>query len=151
MIRRLDHVGVVVADTSAALGHFRDRLGLEVVSVDEPPETPVRLTYLDLGNAWLQLVEPLDAQHPIAIWLATHGEGLHHICFGVDNVEHALSRLSPGEMPQQLGSGRGRPAGFVAGEPRHGVRIECTAFDRQADVENRLGMLDVTRSGDAEA
>ena len=63
MIRRLDHVAVAVKDSEAALLHFRDRLGLRVAAVDEPPESAVRLTYLDLGNTWLQLVEPLDPAH----------------------------------------------------------------------------------------
>ena len=93
MIRRLDHVAIVVSDTPTALQHFRDRLGLSVVAVDEPPEVPVRLTYLDLGNTWLQLVEPLDPDHPLAAWLALHGEGLHHICFGVDDVEQELAHI----------------------------------------------------------
>ncbi len=142
MIRRLDHVAVAVSDTEAALAHFRDHLGLEVVAVDYPPEVPVRLTYLDLGNAWLQLVEPLDPEYPLAAWLVSHGEGLHHICFGVDDVGSELKRLGPpGDPPPPLGSGRGRPAGFTAGEPPHGVRIECTVFDRQADVAEIAGML----------
>ena len=141
MIRRLDHVAVLVADTELALRHFRDHLGLEVMAVDEPPEIPVRLTYLDLGNAWLQLVEPLDPEHPLAAWLREHGEGLHHICFGVDDVESERLRIGPpGLVPPPLGSGRGRPSGFPAGEPPHGVRIECTLFDRDADVG--AGMLD---------
>jgi methylmalonyl-CoA/ethylmalonyl-CoA epimerase len=142
MIRRLDHVAVVVEDTALALRHFRDRLGLDVVAVDEPREVPVRLTYLDLGNTLLQLVEPLDADHPLAAWLATHGEGLHHVCFGVDDVESELMRLGPQECSvPPLGSGRGRPAGFLAGHPPHGVRIECTLFDRRADVDVMPGML----------
>jgi methylmalonyl-CoA/ethylmalonyl-CoA epimerase len=142
VIRRLDHVAVAVRDTDAALAHFRDQLGLEVVAVDYPPEVPVRLTYLDLGNAWLQLVEPLDTSHALAAWLRTHGEGLHHICFGVDDVESELQRIGPPGAPvPPLGSGRGRPAGFAAGEPQHGVRIECTVFDRRADVEDVPGML----------
>jgi len=106
VIRRLDHVAVAVADTEAALRHFRDRLGLEVVAVDEPPEVPVRLTYLDLGNTWLQLVEPLDPAHPLAQWLEENGDGLHHICFGVDDVECELLRLGPPGVPvPPLGSG----------------------------------------------
>ena len=142
MIRRLDHVAVVVADTERALEHFRDRLGLVVAAVDEPPEVAVRLTYLDLGNAWLQLVEPLDPQHPLASWLADHGEGLHHICFAVDDVVSELTRMGPAGLPvPSLGSGRGRPAGFPAGDPPHGVRIECTVFDRVADVDRTAGML----------
>lgn len=143
MIRRLDHVAIVVAHTERALAYFRDTLGLQVAVVDEPPDVPVRLTYLDLGNAWLQLVEPLDSGHPLAAWLQTNGEGLHHICFGVDDVASELRRIGPpGDDSPALGSGRGRPAGFPAGDPPHGVRIECTLFDRQADVEAVAGMLD---------
>jgi len=130
MIRNLDHIAVAVTDSDQALRHFRDHLGLQVVAVDFPPEVPVKLTYLDLGNTYLQLVEPLDPAHPLAAWIGEHGEGLHHVCFGVDNVEQELCRLSPADEPlQPLGSGRGRPAGFVAGAPRHGVRLECTALD----------------------
>ncbi|MGO9955826.1 MAG: VOC family protein [Solirubrobacteraceae bacterium] len=100
-------------------------------------------SYLDLGNAWLQLVQPLDSGHPLASGLRTHREGLHHICFGVDDVESELQRIGPPGIPvPPLGSGRGRPAGFPAGEPLHGVRIECTVFDRRADVEDVAGMLD---------
>jgi methylmalonyl-CoA/ethylmalonyl-CoA epimerase len=135
MIRRL---GVLDCDRDvieAALLHFRDRLGLQVAAVDEPPEVPVRLTYLDLGNTWLQLVEPLDPAHPLAAWLETNGEGLHHICLGVDDVECELLRIGPPGVPvPPIGSGRGRPAGFPAGEPPHGVRIECTAFDPAQDA-----------------
>lgn len=135
MIRRLDHVAVVVRDTEAALLHFRDRLGLRVTAVDEPPETPVRLTYLDLGNTWLQLVEPLDRAHPLAAWLEANGDGLHHICLGVDDVECELLRLGAPGMPlPPLASGRGRPAGFPAGPAAHGVLIECTTFDPAEDA-----------------
>jgi methylmalonyl-CoA/ethylmalonyl-CoA epimerase len=137
VIRRLDHVAVAVADTDSALVHFRDHLGLRVVAEDCPPEVPVRLTYLDLGNTFLQLVEPLDAGHPLAAWIAEHGDGLHHICLGVDDVEAELVRLGPPGAPLlPMGSGRGRPAGFVAGDPPHGVRIECTTFDHTVDVES---------------
>jgi methylmalonyl-CoA/ethylmalonyl-CoA epimerase len=142
MIRRLDHVAVAVRDTELALLHFRDHLGLEVVAVDEPPEVPVRLTYLDLGNTWLQLVEPIDAAHPLNAWLDEHGDGLHHICFGVDDIRCDLARLGPPDLAvPPLASGRGRPAGFTAGAPPHGVRIECTTFDRAADVDGMPGAL----------
>jgi methylmalonyl-CoA/ethylmalonyl-CoA epimerase len=127
VIRHLDHVGIVVRDTAVALTHFRDRLGLPVVAVDEPPEMPVHLTYLEMGNAYLQLVEPLDSESPIAQWLAEHGEGLHHICFAVDDLLETLEDTRPAGAAQPLlGSGRGHPTAFLAGEPLHGVRIECT-------------------------
>lgn len=141
-IRRLDHVAVVVRDTDAALRHFGDHLGLEVVSTEELETPRVRLTYLDLGNALLQLVEPLDGDSAVAEHLARHGEGLHHIAFGVDDVEGVANQLAPdGAPPARPGSGRGRPSAFVPGDPAHGVRLETTRFDRAADVDAVPGWL----------
>jgi methylmalonyl-CoA/ethylmalonyl-CoA epimerase len=137
VIRRLDHIGIVVRDTAIALTQFRDRLGFPVVAVDQPPEVPVLLTYLDMGNAYLQLVEPLDHESPIAQWLDEHGEGMHHICFGVDDLVATLDELRPpGAGQTAMGSGRGFPAAFVAGEPAHGVRIECTEIHDAARLAN---------------
>ncbi|MBS1883493.1 MAG: VOC family protein, partial [Actinobacteria bacterium] len=85
-IQRLDHVAIAVRDTEAALSYFRDRLGLAVVSSEENAPAQARLTYLDAGNAFIQLVAPLAAGAPIAGHLRRHGEGLHHVCFGVDDV-----------------------------------------------------------------
>lgn len=140
MIRRLDHVAVAVRDTEAALRHFRDRLGLRVIGAEVHAELGLRLTYLDAGNAYVQLVEPLRDATPIGEWLATNGEGLHHICFGVDDVRRDLAVLTS-EIAGPLGSGRGRPAGFLP-ELLAGVRVECTAFDREQDVERMPGWLD---------
>jgi methylmalonyl-CoA/ethylmalonyl-CoA epimerase len=137
-LRRLDHVAIVVADTEKALVYFRDRLGLAVASTDEIGNPPVRLTYLDAGNAFVQLVEPLQDDSEIAQWLAANGEGLHHICFGVDDVPAAVEELA-GRPPATLGSGRGRISAFLPGG-QHGTRIECTEFRRE-DVDGRPGYL----------
>lgn len=143
-IRRLDHVAIVVADTDAALVHFRDRLGLVVAHTEELKQPRVRLTYLDVGNAFIQLVEPLDDESELARVLAANGEGLHHICFAVDDALEAASTLSAdGGFPVR-GTGRGRVSSFVPGPAPHGVRVECTEFDRTADVDAVHGWLETT-------
>ena len=91
LVRRLDHVAIVVRSTAEALRFYEGHLGLHVQSSEEIDAPPVRLTYIDAGNAFLQLVEPLDDTSPIAAWLEQHGEGLHHVCFGVDDVEQAVT------------------------------------------------------------
>jgi methylmalonyl-CoA/ethylmalonyl-CoA epimerase len=141
-IRRLDHVAVVVRSTEDALRFYRDRLGLAVHSSEELGAPNVRLTYLDAGNAFIQLVEPLDARSPLGSWLEENGEGLHHICFGVDDVRSAVAELSDPGTEVVLGSGRGRPSSFVSANGKGaGVRIECTEFRREEDVDAAKGWL----------
>lgn len=142
VLRRLDHVAVLVRDTETALRFYRDRLGLSIASSEEIDSPHVRLTYLDTGNAYLQLVEPLDSDSQLALWLEEHGEGLHHICFGVDDVREAVASLSDDGAPVTLGSGRGRVSSFVSAAGSHGVRVECTEFDRVEDVDAVAGWLD---------
>jgi methylmalonyl-CoA/ethylmalonyl-CoA epimerase len=140
-LRRLDHVAIVVESSDRALEYFSGTLGLEVAA-SEVLETPaVRLVYLDAGNVFLQLIEPLDSSSEIASWLAEHGEGVHHICFAVDRVPEAIEQLS-GEQPASVGTGRGRRSAFLPGPAQHGVLLECTEFDFASDVERTPGWLD---------
>jgi methylmalonyl-CoA/ethylmalonyl-CoA epimerase len=142
VIRRLDHVAIAVRDTDAALLRFGAGYGLSVLSSEVIEHPHVRLTYVDCGNVYLQLVEPLDQLSPIAEFLAANGEGLHHICFAVDDVAAGAAALAPdGSPPQAIGSGRGRPAAFVAGDPPSGVRVEVTQFDRAQDVSRSSGWI----------
>jgi methylmalonyl-CoA/ethylmalonyl-CoA epimerase len=137
-IRRLDHVAIAVADTEVALTYFRDVLGLAVVHSERNEPVGVRLTYLDAGNAFLQLVEPLRDDSPIAAHVREHGDGLHHICFAVDDVERDAHALGDG-AEIRLGSGRGRPAAFVPGPVQHGTPVECTAYEPGDDAVRRVG------------
>jgi methylmalonyl-CoA/ethylmalonyl-CoA epimerase len=147
-IRRLDHIAIAVHDTDVALARFGAGFGLEVIASEEIERPHVRLTYLDCGNAMIQLVEPLDDASPIAEFLAANGEGLHHICFGVDDVPAGARELAAtATPPAAIGSGRGRPSAFVAGEPACGVPIEVTEFRLEEDVHGVAGW--VPRSGES--
>jgi methylmalonyl-CoA/ethylmalonyl-CoA epimerase len=142
MIRRLDHIGVLVRDSETALTWFRDVLGLQVALVDIIDTPPVKLTYLDCGNSFLQLVEPLDPDGPLFALLDRDGEGFHHVCFGVDDPEKAARAMSSdGSSSVTLGSGRGRRSVFAPGPVRYGLRLECTEFDRAVDVDGSRGFL----------
>lgn len=141
-LRRLDHVAIAVRKTDEALEYFSGRLGLRAVASEERPVPHVKLTYLDAGNALIQLIEPLDDDNPIATFLAENGEGLHHICFAVDDVPEAVAGLADAGAPDAtIGGGRGRASAFVPGQPHHGVAVECTEFDLVDDVEQTPGWL----------
>jgi len=142
VIRRLDHVAVLVRDTDQALLWFRDVLGLTVALVDAVDVPPVKLTYLDCGNSYLQLVEPRESTGPLAALLDRNGEGFHHVCFGVDDpVTEAQAMSSDGTTQVTLGSGRGRRSVFAPGPIMHGLRLECTEFNHVMDVARSAGYL----------
>lgn len=135
VFKSLDHIAIVVQDTEEALGFYRDTLGLPVV-VDERIESGgVRLTHLDLGNIHLQLVQPLIPDHPLQAHLKERGEGLHHLCFLVDDVEQTLRTLPKGELaardaPPHDGP-NGRKAAFLDPATTRNVIWELTADSKK--------------------
>lgn len=141
-IRRLDHIAILVGDLDEALRYYADRLGLPLESVETVESYKVRVAYLDAGNVVFQLVQPLDAESPLGKALVERGEGVHHLCFAVDDVQAAARALADADAPEPtLVSGRGRPAAFVPGAVRHGTPIELNEFRRAEDVEARSGWL----------
>ncbi|HSL76417.1 MAG TPA: methylmalonyl-CoA epimerase [Candidatus Limnocylindrales bacterium] len=95
-IRRLGkvhHVAVVVRSIDAAIGLWRDMLGLELEAIMDIPSDKVRIAFLGVGESKVELVEPTDDTTGVARFLASKGEGFHHVCFEVTNLAEALIRL----------------------------------------------------------
>jgi methylmalonyl-CoA/ethylmalonyl-CoA epimerase len=130
MFKRLDHVAIVVADTGAALRLWRDQLSLPVLFTEVVNAGTTQLTHLDLGNAHLQLVQPLTPDHPLHAWLAEHGPGLHHFCLTVADLAAVGESLAErglvlaGTEPHQ-GTQR-RRALFMDVAATGGVMVELT-------------------------
>jgi methylmalonyl-CoA/ethylmalonyl-CoA epimerase len=120
---RLDHVGIAVHDADAAIPYYRDVLGLPLVGDEVAPDPGARLVYFDAGNAFIQLVQPVRDDAPVALWLATHPEGLHHVCFRSDDLRQCERQLNGGAASTIFRAGRGDDAFFVGDEPNN-VKIE---------------------------
>lgn len=131
MFKRLDHIAIVVANTEEALQLYQDTLGFPLLFSEVLDEQGVRLTHLDMGNAHLQLIEPLKDDHPLRDFLHQRGEGLHHLCFYVDNVPHMIQTLPDHGLASRDPFPRrgplGRQAAFIQPETTRGVLIEVTA------------------------
>jgi methylmalonyl-CoA/ethylmalonyl-CoA epimerase len=93
MIEKVHHVGVVVRDVEQAMGFYRDLLGLRVHKLETIEEQGVRAALLTLGDSEIELLEPVVPDTGVARYLERKGEGLHHICFQVDDVERDLEAL----------------------------------------------------------
>ena len=106
MITGLSHVSIVVPDLAAALEKMRATYGLTAGEIKVNDEQGVRMTYIDLGNAKIELMEPSRADSPIAKFLERNPKGgIHHFCLGVDSVEQTTNALTAAGV-QVLGAGK---------------------------------------------
>jgi len=92
----LYHIAIAVRNLDSAEKIFKDSIGLTITHKEEIPEQGVRATMLQppsgKGTA-IELLEALDENSPIAKFLNKRGEGIHHICFYVDDLESKLAEL----------------------------------------------------------
>ncbi len=143
MIKKIDHIAIIVRSIEEALQVYGGALGLELTEITEVPEQAVRVAFLPVGESKIELVEPVttDILRPssvqastglstsggIARFLEKRGEGLHHICLEVEDIEAALRDLAAkgirliDEQPRQGTHGR---VAFLHPKGAHGVLIE---------------------------
>ncbi len=95
VLQNLYHVAVAVNNIEEVEKIYETALGLKVEHREVIEEQGVRTSMLlpEKGGAAIELLEPLDESSPITKFLEKRGEGIHHICFRVDDIESALERL----------------------------------------------------------
>jgi methylmalonyl-CoA epimerase len=87
----LDHIGIAVRSLDAA--KIYEDLGLTVEHTEVVETQRVRTAFLSVGDSNLELLEPTSPDSPIAKFIEKRGEGIHHICFRVDDIEPHLAAL----------------------------------------------------------
>lgn len=131
-IKRIDHVAVVVENLAAALSVYRDALGLVVSKQETMPEQDVKMAFLPSGDSEIELLEPIHPDSGIGRYLARRGEGLHHICLEVDDLQATLAELKArgaqliDETPRRGAYGQ---VAFIHPKGAHGVLIELLQRD----------------------
>ena len=124
----LDHIGIAVGDLRQALAFYRDALGLEVEPSEEVPAQGVRVHFVPVGEATIELIEPTSADSPIARFIEKRGPGVHHVTLRVDDLRDVLARLRErgirliDEQPR-VGA-EGALIAFVHPASTHGVLVE---------------------------
>lgn len=128
MITGFSHVSIVVPSLEAAAARLFKVFGLAIGEVMTNEQQGVRLAYIDLGNARIELMEPSRADTPIAKFLERNpGGGIHHVSLQVDSIDRVAQSLTE-QGVRVLGDGR----------PQHNVHGERMAFVHPKDF---LGAL----------
>jgi len=103
MFSTLCHVSIAVPDLQAAIDTLARRYGLVAGEIRENPQQQVRMTYIDLANAKIELMAPTGPASPIAAFLARNPRGgIHHFSLGTDDVVATAAALH-GDGVQVLG------------------------------------------------
>jgi methylmalonyl-CoA/ethylmalonyl-CoA epimerase len=124
----LDHVAILVSDLDAAIALYRDVYGLELAEVEEVPSEKVRVAIFGHGRGRIELVSPAGPDSPMAKALEKRGEGLHHVCIEVADIEQAMAGLRAKGAPlmdekPRPGAG-GSKVAFVHPKGSRGVLVE---------------------------
>lgn len=127
----LDHVAIAVKDLEQAISFYRDALGLTLSELEEVPEQQVRVAIFGQGAGRLELISPTASQSGVARFLEKRGEGLHHICLEVEDLEAAMASLRERGAPlidraPRPGAG-GAQVAFLHPQGTGGVLLELKA------------------------
>jgi methylmalonyl-CoA epimerase len=126
-IGKIHHVAIIVRDLNTVLELYRDRFGLAVETVMPIPYDRVTIGFLPVGEVKIELVQPDDDTTGAAKFLASKGEGFHHVCFEVPDIQAALDTLAADGLvliDKAARKGAEGPVAFIHPKSCHGVLVE---------------------------
>jgi methylmalonyl-CoA/ethylmalonyl-CoA epimerase len=128
MIKKIEHIGVAVKNIEKSVHIFRDLLGIPLERMYESDAIKTKIAFFPLGDSTIELVEPMDPSSPVAKFIEKRGEGIHHLCLGVENVAEALREFEAkgiellNKEPRKTADGR--VVAFLSPKSTNGVLIE---------------------------
>jgi methylmalonyl-CoA/ethylmalonyl-CoA epimerase len=128
MLTEIDHVAIAVNDLDAAIEYYRAAYGVEVAHREVVERDGVEEALLQVAESYVQLLTPVRDDSTVAKFLATKGEGMHHIGYRVDSCAEALERVKAeggrviDEAPRP--GSRGTTVAFVHPKGALGVLVE---------------------------
>jgi methylmalonyl-CoA/ethylmalonyl-CoA epimerase len=110
----IDHVGIATDDLDDLSELYTELFGAEIAHTET--FDGMNVEFLAVGDAYFELLEPLESTGAIASYLDGNGPGLHHVAVATDDIEAALAGAA--EMGVDL----------IDEEPREGAWGHDVAF-----------------------
>ncbi|MDD2522462.1 MAG: methylmalonyl-CoA epimerase [Anaerolineaceae bacterium] len=126
-ITKINHVAIVVRDIEESLKFWEESLGLSLDHIEVVPSQNSRVAFIPVGDSEVELVQPTSSETGLASYLEKRGEGMHHLCLEVDNIDAKLTELKEkgvrliNETAEVL---PGRKMAFIHPKAGNGVMIE---------------------------
>ncbi|MFZ3070773.1 MAG: methylmalonyl-CoA epimerase [Anaerolineaceae bacterium] len=126
-VKKINHVAIVVKDIDASLEFWEKSFGLKVDHIEDVSSQQAKVAFLPVGDSEIELVQPTTTDSGMAAFLEKKGEGMHHLCFEVEDIEATLAKLKEdgvrliNEHATEL---PGRKMAFIHPKAANGVLIE---------------------------
>jgi methylmalonyl-CoA/ethylmalonyl-CoA epimerase len=132
-ILKVDHIGVAVKNISEAARFYTDILGIKMTGTETVADQKAKVSFLPVDDTNIELLESTEPDGPVAKFIESRGEGIHHIALNVENIEEALEYLkSKGvrliDQKPRIGA-RGIRIAFVHPKETRGVLLELCQED----------------------
>jgi len=127
-ILKIEHLGMACRSAEAAAKFYAEVLGLPVVARETLDDLKLKVVKVQTGESVLELLEPLAGEPVISKFLASRGEGIHHVCLAVEDIREAIRELkakgySPLWDEPKVGAG-GKWVTFLKPKDTFGVLLE---------------------------
>jgi methylmalonyl-CoA/ethylmalonyl-CoA epimerase len=112
----LHHVGVAVTDLDQSIELYQTVFGADLIHRATSEEDGLEAAFMRVGNSEIELLAALRDDSPVGKFVAKRGPGMHHVAYGVHDIEKALEDA--------------RAAGLelIDAEPRMGMHGSRIAF-----------------------
>ncbi len=127
MIKKVDHISIAVKNLDEGLKTFENLLGIKSSHIEEVPDQGIKAAMIMVGDVEIELIEPTTADSGVAKFLEKKGEGIHHICLEVDDVDKELESMAAKgiELIDKQGrKGLAGKIGFLHPKSTRGVLVE---------------------------
>ena len=127
MLKKVDHIAIAVGSADDALNVFEDVFGLKADHVEELPDQKVKAATVRVGDTNIEFIEPTDPESGVAKFIEKKGEGIHHICIEVDDIDAELTALDAkgvALIDKQARKGLAGQIAFLHPKSTKGVLIE---------------------------
>lgn len=94
MLRKIEHLGIAVANIEESLKMYETLLGTNCYKTESVESEGVKTAFLQVGESKIELLEASNPSSPIAKFLEKKGPGIHHIAFDVENIQAEIARLT---------------------------------------------------------
>jgi len=134
MLKKINHIAIAVNNLEEAAKFYQNVLGLNLSGVEVVTTQKTKVGFFKIGESNIELVQPSKPDSPLVKFLETRGQGIHHICFEVDDIEAEIKTLL--EKGATMVDQKPRPGAhnskvaFIHPKSSNGVLIELCEFPK---------------------